>query len=97
VEKALKAALYALAGVADTQLCSHDLVKLARDLSLLPGAPDVTPLVARLSNYYDTTRYPNRNVPVRAPKDVYQDSQQAQEAFRAATDVLTIFEQRLGL
>ena len=97
VEKALKAALYALAGVADTQLCSHDLVKLARDLSLLPGAPDVTPLVARLSNYYDTTRYPSRNVPVRAPRDVYQDSQQAQEAFRAATGVLTIFEQRLGL
>ena len=96
-EKALKAALYALSGVADTQLCSHDLVKLARALSLLPGAPDVTPLVAKLSNYYDTTRYPNRNVPVRAPRDVYQDSRQAQEAFRAATDVLFIFEQRLGL
>jgi len=96
-EKALKAALYALSGVADNQLCSHDLVKLSFDLSLLPGAPDVTRLVARLSNYYDTTRYPNKHAPVRAPREVFQDSQQAQEAFRAATDLLTRLKECLGL
>jgi len=96
-EKALKAALYALSGVADNQLCSHDLVKLSFDLSLLPGAPDVTRLVARLSNYYDTTRYPNKHAPVRAPTEVFQDSQQAQEAFRAATDLLTRLKECLGL
>ena len=96
-EKALKATLYALSGVADSQLGSHDLVKLAYDLSLLTGAPDVTSLVARLSNYYDNTRYPNKHVPARAPGDVFQDSQQAQEAFRVATDVVTRLEQHLGL
>ena len=96
-EKALKAALYALSGVADSQLGSHDLVKLACDLSLLTGAPDVTSLVARLSNYYDATRYPNKHVPARAPGDVFQDSQQAQEAFRVATDVVTRLEQHLRL
>ena len=87
-EKALKAALYSLSGVAESQLSSHDLVKLAYDLSLLPGAPDVTPQVAKLSSYYDTTRYPNKYRPARAPAEVFTDSQQAQEAFRVATDVL---------
>lgn len=96
-EKALKATLYALSGVADSQLCSHDLVKLAYDLSLLPGAPDVTPLVAPLSTYYDTTRYPYKHVPARAPSEAFQDSQEAQRALKAATDVLTTLEQCLGL
>ena len=96
-EKALKAALYALSGVADSQLCSHDLVKLAYDLFLLPGGPAVTSLVAPLASYYDATRYPNKHVPARTPKEVFQDSQQAQEAFRAATDLLRRLEQCLGL
>ena len=96
-EKALKASLYALSGVANSQLCSHDLVKLAYDLSQLPGAPDVTSMVARLSTYYDETRYPNRHMPPRAPKDAFQDSQQAQEAFKLATDLSTTVEQCLGL
>ena len=96
-EKALKAALYALSGVADSQLCSHDLVKLANDLSSLPGGPAVTSLVAPLASYYDTTRYPNKHVPARTPKEVFQDSQQAQEAFTAATDLLTRLKQCLGL
>ncbi|XP_068729165.1 sacsin-like [Montipora capricornis] len=95
-EKALKASLYALSGVADSQLCSHDLGKLACDLSQLPGAPDLTSVVARLSTYYDETRYPNSHVPARAPKDAFQDSQQAQEAFRLAADLLTRLES-LGL
>lgn len=95
-EKALKASLCALSGVADSQLCSHDLVKLAYDLSQLPGAPNVTSVVARLSTYYDETRYPNSHVPARAPKDAFQDSQQAQEAFRLAADLLTGLES-LGL
>ena len=92
-EKALKAALYSLSGVAESQLSSHDLVKLAYDLSLLPGAPDVTPQVAKLSSYYDTTRYPNKYRPARAPAEVFTDSQQAQEAFRVATDVLDTLAQ----
>ena len=96
-EKALKAALYALSGVADSQLCSHDLVKLAYDLSLLPGGPAVTSLVAPLASYYVATRYPNKHVPARSPKEVFQDSQQAQKAFRAATDLLIRLEQCLGL
>ena len=96
-EKALKAALYALSGVAESQLSSHDLVKLAHDLSLLPGAPDVTPQVAKVSSYYDTTRYPNKHRPARAPAEVFTDSQQAQEAFRVATDVLDTFARCLGL
>ena len=96
-EKALKAALYALSGVADSQLCSNDLVKLANDLSSLPGGPAVTSLVAPLASYYDVTRYPNKHVPARTPKDVFQDSQQAQEAFKAATELLTRLEQCLGL
>ena len=96
-EKALKAALYSLSGVAESQLSSHDLVKLAHDLSLLPGAPDVTPQVAKLSSYYDTTRYPNKRRPARAPAEVFTDSQQAQEAFRVATDVLDTLARCLGL
>lgn len=96
-EKVLKAALYSLSGVAESQLSSHDLVKLAHDLSLLPGAPDVTPQVAKLSSYYYTTRYPNKQRPARAPAEVFTDSQQAQEAFRVATDVLDTFARRLGL
>ena len=96
-EKALKAALYALSGVAESQLSSHDLVKLAHDLSFLPGAPDVTPQVAKVSSYYDTTRYPNKHRPARAPAEVFTDSQQAQEAFRVATDVLDTFARCLGL
>ena len=96
-EKALKAALYALSGVAESQLNSHDLVKLAHDLSLLPGAPDVTPQVAKVSSYYDITRYPNKHRPARAPAEVFTDSQQAQEAFRVATDVLDTFARCLGL
>ena len=96
-EKALKAALYALSGVADSQLSSHDLVKLAYDLSLLPEGPAVTSLVAPLASYYDATRYPNKHVPARTPKEVFHDFQQAQKAFRAATDLLTRLEQCLGL
>ena len=96
-EKALKAALYSLSGVADSQLSSHDVVKLAHDLFLLPGAPDVTLQVAKLSCFYDTTRYPNRHRPARAPAKVFTDSQQAQEAFRVATDVLDTLSRCLGL
>ena len=96
-EKALKAALYSLSGVAESQLNSHDLVKLAHDLSLLPGAPDVTPQVAKVSSYYDITRYPNKHRPARAPAEVFTDSQQAQEAFRVAMDVLDTFARCLGL
>ena len=96
-EKALKAALYAFSGIADKQLSTHDLVQLAYDLSLLPGAPDVTARVARLSDYYDTTRYPDKQVPPKVPADVFQDSQQAQEAFRLAKEVLTVIEPFLGV
>ena len=95
-EKSLKAALYALSGVADRQLKSHDLVLLANDLSLLPRAPDVTPQVAKLSDYYGGTRYPNGHMPAKVPAEVFQDSQQAQEAFRLATEVLELLEQFVG-
>ena len=96
-EKALKGALYAFSGIADRQLSTHDLVQLAYDLSLLPGAPDVTARVARLSNYYDTTRYPDKQVPPKVPADVFQDSQQAQEAFRLAKEVLAVIEPFVGV
>ena len=96
-EKALKAALYALSGVADSQLESHDLVSLAYDLSLLSGTPDVTPLVAKLSDYYNSTRYPNQHTPPTAPADVYLDSRQVQEAFQMATEVLNRIEQISGM
>jgi len=96
-EKALKAALYAFSGIADRQLNTHDLVQLANDLSLLPGAPDVTTRVARLSDYYDTTRYPDKQVPPKVPADVFQDSQQAQEAFRLAKEVLAVIEPFAGV
>ena len=95
-EKSLKAALYAVSGVADRQLKSHDLVLLANDLSLLPRAPDVTPQVAKLSDYYGGTRYPNGHMPAKVPAEVFQDSQQAQEAFRLATEVLELLEQFVG-
>ena len=95
-EKSLKAALYALSGVDDRQLKSNDLVLLANDLSRLPGAPDVTPQVAKLSNYYEGTRYPNKHIPAKVPAEVFQDSQQAQEAFRLATEVLEVLEQFVG-
>lgn len=96
-EKALKAALYAFSGIADRQLNTHDLVQLAYDVSLLPGAPDVTRLVARLSDYYDTTRYPNKQVPPKVPADVFQDSQQAQEAFRLAKEMLAVIDPFVGV
>jgi len=96
-EKALKAALYAFSGIVDRQLNTHDLVQLAYDLSLLRGAPDVTTLVARLSDYYDTTRYPDKQVPPKVPADVFQDSQQAQEAFRLAKEVLAVIEPFVGV
>ncbi|XP_020604359.1 sacsin-like, partial [Orbicella faveolata] len=96
-EKALKAALYAFSGIVDRQLNTHDLVQLAYDLSLLRGAPDVTTLVARLSDYYDTTRYPDKQVPPKVPADVFQDSQQAQEAFRLAKAVLAAIEPFVGV
>ena len=95
-EKSLKAALYALSGIADRQLNSHDLVLLAHDLSRLPGAPDVTPQVAKLSNYYEGTRYPNKHVPAKVPAEVFQDCRQAQEAFRLATEVLEGLERFVG-
>ena len=95
-EKSLKAALYALSGVDDRQLKSNDLVLLANDLSRLPGAPDVTPQVAKLSNYYEGTRYPNKHIPAKVPAEVFQDSRQAQEAFRLATEVLELLEQFVG-
>ena len=95
-EKSLKAALYALSGVADRQLISHDLILLANDLSRLPRAPDVTPQVARLSDYYLGTRYPNKHIPPKVPAEVFQDAQQAQEAFRLATEVLEVLEQFVG-
>ena len=95
-EKSLKAALYALSGVDDRQLKSDDLVLLANDLSRLPGAPDVTLQVAKLSNYYEGTRYPNKHIPAKVPAEVFQDSQQAQEAFRLATEVLEVLEQFVG-
>ncbi|XP_074631900.1 sacsin-like [Acropora palmata] len=96
-EKALKASLYGLSGIADSQFRTHNLLSLARDLSLLHGGPNVTSLVARLSNYYDETRYPDKYLPAKAPKDVFQDSQQAQEAFSTATEILNRLEQFLGL
>ena len=96
-EKSLKAALYAFSGIADRQLNTHDLVQLAYDLSLLPGAPDVTTLVAKLSDYYETTRYPDKQVPPKVPADAFQDSQQAQEAFRLAKEVLAVIETFVGV
>ena len=96
-EKALKASLYGLSGIADSQFRTHNLLSLARDLSLLHGGPNVTSLVARLSNYYDETRYPDKYLPAKAPKDVFQDFQQAQEAFSTATEILNRLEQFLGL
>lgn len=96
-EKALKASLYALSGLADSQSSTHDLLRLAHDLSLLPSGPNVTSLVARLSNYYDETRYPDKHVPAKEPMDVFQDSQQAQEAFTSATELLSRLEKSLGL
>ena len=96
-EKALKASLYALSGIADSQSSTHDLLRLAHDLSLLPTGPNVTSLVARLSNYYDETRYPDKHVPAKEPMDVFQHSQQAQEAFTSATELLTRLETALGL
>ena len=74
-----------------------NLLSLARDLSLLHGGPNVTSLVARLSNYYDETRYPDKYLPAKAPKDVFQDFQQAQEACSTATEILNRLEQFLGL
>ncbi|XP_074631582.1 sacsin-like [Acropora palmata] len=96
-EKALKASLYALSGLADSQSSTHDLLRLAHDLSMLPSGPNVTSLVARLSNYFDETRYPDKHVPAKEPMDVFQDSQQAQEAFTSATELLIRLEKSLGL
>ncbi|XP_022808645.1 sacsin-like [Stylophora pistillata] len=95
-EKSLKAALYSISGVADRQLYTHDLVLLAQGLSLLPGAPDVILKVARLSNYYLSTRYPNAHRPPHVPAEVFRDSWQAQEAFRLATEVLEELERFVG-
>ena len=39
-EKALKASLYALSGIADSQFRTHDLLRLARDLSMLHSGHD---------------------------------------------------------
>lgn len=83
--------------MADRQLHSHDLVLLANDLSRLPGAPDVTPQVAKLSNYYEGTRYPNKHMPAKVPAEVFQDCQQAQEAFRLATEVLEVLDRFDGV
>ena len=96
-EKALKASLYALSGIADSQFRTHNLLRLAHDLSMLHSELNVTSLVAPLSNYYDETRYPDKHFPAKAPKDVFQDSEQAQEAFTTATDLLTTLERFLGL
>ena len=96
VEKALKAALYSSSGISSTQLASHDIVRLAADVSSLPGAPrGLTGLATKISNYYEPTRYPHKHQPPRAPADVYTD-REAQEAWQVAKDAAALLENFMG-
>jgi HEPN domain-containing protein len=96
VEKALKAALYAVCGISDDQLESHDLIRLASDLKSVPRGPDVLQSAGELRNYHDPTRYPHKHVPAKPPKDVYT-SQQAHDAYEIAKKLLQVLEEFIGI
>ena len=96
-EKALIAALFAMTGVAESQINCHDILVLAADVSRLPGSPaSVSSLAAKLWEYKEATRFPNKHFPARVPADVYT-YQQAQEAFRVAKEMLEEIERFIGM
>ena len=95
VEKALKSALFSSSGMTSAQLASHDLARLALDVSHLPGAPNVLTLITTVCDYYEPTRYPHKHQPAKAPADVYTD-QQAQEALRVTKEMVALLEEFMG-
>lgn len=96
-EKALISALYAMTGVAESQLNSHDIPSLADSVSHIPGCPpNLSNLASKLWGYKDATRFPHKHSPSKVPADVYT-YRQAQDAFGVAKEILEEVETFTGI
>lgn len=88
VEKCLKAMLYRYCGISGSLLVSHRVLGLAECLRKESGRPDTTTMdsVRKVSGYYLTTRYPNRQPFDIVPAEAF-DLNEAEEAVDAASKV----------
>ena len=88
VEKCLKAMLYHYCGISYSLLGSHRVLDLAECLRKETGRPDTTTMdsVRKVSRYYLSTRYPNRQPYDVVPADAF-DLDEAEEAVDAASKV----------
>ena len=89
VEKSLKAALYAKCGLADEQLQTHDVHKLAQMVSNLAKWPpsNLIQLAVVVEHYYLPTRYPNRQPYPTVPANAFS-REQSTRAVQSAKEVL---------
>ena len=92
-EKALKGGRYALCGMSNDLLASHNLTPHAH--AIQKAKPELFNRLVELSvpleQYYLGTRFPNRHQHPLVPKDVYRASD-ASEAFENAGNILKIIE-----
>ena len=89
-EKALKGAMYAIHGLRDASLKSHQLTPLACALeSHTPKGVGLADLSATLEPYYLNTRFPNRWPPPNIPAEQFSLSE-AESAREKARDILEI-------
>lgn len=96
-EKALIAALFAMTGVAESQLNCHDILTLAQSVSHIPGSPsNLSGLASKLWEYKEATRFPHKHSPSKVPAEVYT-YQQAQEAFAVAKEILEEIQRFIGI
>lgn len=87
-EKAFKAALYAVCGIAENQLETHDVLNLAYEITELDGSPsDIAQLAAKLKNYYEKTRYPHFHHGDSTPSDMFS-KENAEEALQVAESII---------
>ncbi|KAK3750028.1 hypothetical protein QZH41_008668 [Actinostola sp. cb2023] len=87
-EKAFKGALYAVCGIAENQLETHDVLNLAYEITELDGSPsDIAQLASKLKNYYEKTRYPHYHHGDSIPSDTFT-KENAKEALNVAESIL---------
>ena len=84
--------MYAECGITGEQLNTHDVHRLANDVSNGTGiSRQVVDLADRVRNYYLSTRYPNRQPAGRVPAEAF-DQNEARRALEATTELLEIVE-----
>ena len=98
VEKSLKAGMHGLLGLNMLNLANHNLRYFAESIHLVAQNDSYISLVEiadRLSPYYESSRYPDKHMNLRAPVDVYE-LHEAEEAAELAMIALEFIESKIN-